>query len=65
MLTGFHDEELRSELHRLGFEVVERLSSDEIQRRYFWGRRDGLIMMDHVRFVCARVFQAERPAVAV
>ena len=65
MLTGFHDEELRSELHRLGFEIVERLSSDEIQRRYFWGRRDGLTMLDHVRFVCARVFQADRLAVAV
>jgi methyltransferase (TIGR00027 family) len=65
MMTGFHDEELRTELHRLGFEVVERLSSDEIQRRYFWGRTDGLTMLDHVRFVSARVFQAERPAVAV
>jgi len=65
MITGFHDEELSSELHGLGFEVVESLPSDEIQRRYFWGRRDGLTMLDHVRFVCARVFQAERPAVAV
>lgn len=65
MITGFHDEELRSELHRLGFEVVERLSSDEIQRRYFWGRTDGLTMLDHIHFLCARIVRAERPAVAV
>jgi methyltransferase (TIGR00027 family) len=65
MITGFHDEELRGELHRLGFEIMDRLSSDEIQRRYFWGRRDGLTMLDHVRFICARVFQTERLAVAV
>jgi len=64
MITGFHDEELRSELYRLGLEIVERLSSEEIQRRYFWGRRDGLTMLDHVHFVCARVFRAERLAVA-
>jgi len=65
IITGFHDEELRSELHRLGFEVVEKLSSEEIQRRYFGDRTDGLTMLEHVNFVCARVVQAERPAVAV
>jgi O-methyltransferase involved in polyketide biosynthesis len=64
MITGFHDEELLGELGRLGFEVVERLSSDEIQTRYFWGRTDGLTMLDHIRFVCARVVRAEQPAVA-
>ena len=65
ILTGFHEEELRSELHRLGFEIVERLSSEEIQRRYFLGRHDGLTMLDYTNFVCARVARAERIAAAV
>jgi methyltransferase (TIGR00027 family) len=65
MITGFHEEELWEELHRLGFEVVETLSSDEIQRRYFWGRTDGLTMLDHIHFICARVVRAERAAVAL
>ena len=64
MITGFHDEEIVDELHRLGFEVVERLSSEEIQRRYFWGRSDGLTMLDHICFICARVVREERLAVA-
>ncbi len=65
MITGFRDEELSSELQRLGLQVVEKLSSEEIQRRYFWGRTDGLTMLDHIHFVCAKVVGAEQPAVAI
>ena len=65
MITGFHDEEMGNELHRLSFEVVERLSSEQIQRRYFWGRSDGLTMLDHICFICARVVREERTAVAL
>jgi methyltransferase (TIGR00027 family) len=65
ILTGFHEEELRSELHRLGFEIVERLSSEAIQRRYFLGRHDGLTILDYTNFVCARVARAEGIAAAV
>jgi methyltransferase (TIGR00027 family) len=65
MITGFHDEALLGELHRLGFRVVERLFPDEIRRRYFWNRTDGLTMLDHFRFLCARVVREERPALAV
>jgi methyltransferase (TIGR00027 family) len=64
MITGFHDKELFGELGRLGFGVLERLSPGEIQTRYFSGRTDGLTMLDHIHFVCARVVRAERPAVA-
>ena len=64
MITGFHDDEMANELNRLGFEIVERLSSQEIQRRYFWGRNDGLTMLDHICFICARVVREERLAVA-
>jgi methyltransferase (TIGR00027 family) len=64
-ITGFHEEELWDELHRLRFEVLESLSSDEIQRRYFWGRTDGLTMLDHIHFICARVVRAERAAVGL
>jgi methyltransferase (TIGR00027 family) len=65
MVTGFRDKELFSELRGLGFELVETLSSDEIQRRYFWGRTDGLTMLEHVHFACVRVVPAEQPAMAV
>ncbi len=65
MITGFHDEALLGELHRLGFRVVERLFPDEIRRRYFWSRTDGLTMLDHFRFICAQVVREERPALAV
>jgi len=65
MITGFHDEEIANELRRLGFEVVERLPSEEIQRKYFWGRSDGLTMLDHICFICARVVREERRAVAL
>ena len=65
MITGFHDEEMGNALHRLGFEVIERLSSEETQRRYFWGRSDGLTMLDHISFICARVVREERLAVAL
>ncbi len=65
MVTGFHDEALLGELHRLGFRVEERLFPDEIRRRYFWNRTDGLTMLDHFRFLCARVVREERPALAV
>ena len=64
-ITGFREEELWDELHRLGFEIVERLSSDEIQRRYFWGRTDGLTMLDHIHFIYARLVRAERAAVGL
>ena len=62
MITGFHDEEMGNELHRLAFEVVERLSSEDIQRRHFWGRMDGLTMLDHICFIFARVVRKERLA---
>jgi len=65
MITGFHDKEICNELERLSFEVVERLSSEEIQRRYFWGRNDGLTMLDHICFMCARVVREERLAVGL
>lgn len=65
MITGFHDEEIGNELHRLGFEVLERLSSEEIQRKYFWGRSDGLTMLDHICFICARIVREERLAVGL
>lgn len=65
MITGFHDEEIGNELHRFGFEVLERLSSEDIQRKYFWGRRDGLTMLDHISFICARVVREERLAVGL
>jgi methyltransferase (TIGR00027 family) len=64
MITGFRDVEICNELHRLGFEVLEKLSSEEIQRRYFWGRSDGLTMLDHICFICARIVREERLAVA-
>ena len=65
MITGFHHEELRHRLQSLGFQVVEKLSPEDIRRRYFWGRTDGLTMLDHIHFLCARVVRAERPAVAL
>jgi len=65
MITGFHDEEIGHELHRIGFEVLERLSSEEIQRKYFWGRTDGLTMLDHICFIYARVVRQERLAVGL
>lgn len=65
MITGFQDEEIGNELHRFGFEVLERLSSKDIQRRYFGGRRDGLTMLDHLSFICARVVREERLAAGV
>ena len=65
MITGFHNDEMGGELHRIGFEIVERLSSEEIQRSYFWGRSDGLTMLDHITFICARVVREERAAVAL
>ena len=65
MITGFHNDEMGAALHRLGFEIVERLSSEAIQRRYFWGRTDGLTMLDHVCFLCARIVREERAAVAL
>jgi len=65
MITGFDHEELRRELQSLGFQVTEKLSPEDIRRRYFWGRTDGLTMLDHIHFVCARVVRAQRCAVAL
>jgi hypothetical protein len=56
MITGFHDEETGNELHRLGFEVLERLPSEEIHRRYFWGRS---ALRCWICFICARVVREE------
>ncbi len=65
MIAGFHDDEIGNELHRLGFEVLERLSSEEIQRRYFRGRSVDLTMLDHICFICARVVREERLALGL
>ncbi len=65
MITGFHHEELRRDLQSLGFQVAEKLSPEDIRRRYFWGRTDGLTMLDHIHFVCATVVQAERLVVSL
>ncbi|MEP6573286.1 MAG: class I SAM-dependent methyltransferase [Gemmatimonadota bacterium] len=40
--TFFHPGELSAQLSGLGFSIVEELAGEEINRRYFTGRNDGL-----------------------
>jgi methyltransferase (TIGR00027 family) len=53
--SGWEANTLDVELRKLGLELLENLSPDELQARYFWGRRDGLRSMDHAFFAWARV----------
>jgi hypothetical protein len=42
-------EELQRDVCALGFELVEDLAPDEVTRRYFAGRSDGLATAPHSR----------------
>lgn len=55
MITGLGDEELRRELGKRGFEIVEILTPEDQRERYFSGRSDGLVPFEHGRFCSARV----------
>lgn len=51
----FEPEQLAARLQELGYSQVEDLGSDEINRRYFAGRADGLQLKSNLgRLMCAR-----------
>jgi methyltransferase (TIGR00027 family) len=57
MKTGFTPVELAGGLQELGFDLLEDLDADEIEKRYFQGRRDGYHAPEQVHLARAVVRQ--------
>ncbi len=55
MLTGFNPSTLAEDLSGLGFHLLENLSPEDIEERYFQGRTDGYHAQEHGYFACAVV----------
>jgi O-methyltransferase involved in polyketide biosynthesis len=55
MKSGFDPRALAVELRELGFDLVENVSPEEIQARYFTGRQDAYRAFEHVHFARAAV----------
>lgn len=54
LITGFDIDELRDLLRDTGFDLVDMLSPEEQQERYFAERSDSLKPLEHVHLACAK-----------
>lgn len=55
IISGFDPKELRQELSRAGFRLVEDLGPQDQELRYFAERTDGFRAAEHFHLVCATV----------
>ncbi len=53
--TGFTPSTLNTDLSEIGFRLIEHLSPDDIQTRYFAGRTDGYYACEHAHLAWAVV----------
>ncbi|MEM9727571.1 MAG: class I SAM-dependent methyltransferase [Myxococcota bacterium] len=56
-ISAFHDDRLQTELAARGLETVEVFTGEQMRKRYFLGRPDGLRPHGHVRIAHVRSMQ--------
>lgn len=54
MAPGYQEEDVMHMLRRCGFRCKQHFTPEEIEKRYFSGRSDGLHAFENIHFISAK-----------